>query len=177
MGPNRTEAGRSLSILRKLGQRLLNPLVAILLVAAAVPASAAILPVLSSLPPPSQSRSPSILCRNTAPNSLLISSASASAHLMRHHQADRRLPQEATRHAAEYPLPEPAMSIATCHDEVRVLFPRQPYQTTRVRLRRVNTNIALTDGTVALEIPRDIADTRPCAVLLIRCAKLDNRDP
>ncbi|MFX6972924.1 cation-transporting P-type ATPase, partial [Acinetobacter baumannii] len=35
-GPNRLEAGRRLSILRKLGQRLLNPLVAILLFAAAI---------------------------------------------------------------------------------------------------------------------------------------------
>src|SRR5690349_12426334 len=35
-GPNRAEATQSRSILRKLGQRLLNPLVAILLVAAAI---------------------------------------------------------------------------------------------------------------------------------------------
>ena len=36
VGPNRTEAGRSRSILRKLAQRVLNPLVAILLVAATI---------------------------------------------------------------------------------------------------------------------------------------------
>jgi hypothetical protein len=68
------------------------------------------------------------------------------------------------------------MPVTARHDQVRVLLPGQPYQTTRVRLFGVDANIALTDGTMVFEILRYVADTRPCGVLLIRRAQLDDRD-
>ena len=77
---------------------------------------------------------------------------------MRHHETKRRLVQEVSGHASEYPFAEPTMAISSRHDQIGALLLGQANNVVRVGFSHVDANIGLTIGAVALQIFCDIAD-------------------
>jgi len=86
---------------------------------------------------------------------------------MRHHEAKRRLVQQAPRHASKYPFTESTVAISSRHDQIGTLFLGQTNEVVSVGFSHVDPNIRLTFGVVALQILCDIADPLTCPILFI----------